>query len=107
MMTWWRRLCRDREVDRVNERFAQRDRTAQMFAKTCPICNGTDVFLCPDCRYPIKSHSHENDYMCDCWTKEMAECAMDSSVAPGALRNVNPIRQRDGAVIAGHGWPTT
>lgn len=105
MVRWLRSLFRDREVERVNAMFAQMDRAAMEFGKTCPICNGTDVFLCPDCLQPIKSHTHENDYMCDCWTKEDAECATDSSVALGSLRDVNPIRQSDGKRVVGDGRP--
>lgn len=30
---------------------------------TCPICAG-ERWVCPVCKKPITTHSHENDYIC-------------------------------------------
>lgn len=68
-----------------NARMAAMDRAAARFAETCELCLGTAVYLCPKCREPISTHSHENDYLCE------------------AHGFVNPIRQHDGARISGDG----
>lgn len=75
----------DRETAGYQRMSDAMDRAALEFGETCEICNGAAVYLCPHCKVPIESHSHENDYI----------CATHSFV--------NPIRQVDGARINGDG----
>lgn len=67
-----------------NVRGSAMDRTAARMATHCELCNGV-VYLCPVCREPITTHSHENDYFCE------------------THGFVNPIRQHDNARINGDG----
>lgn len=53
----------------------------------CPMCDKSDVFLCPTCLKPITTHTHENDYLCEVHSF------------------VNPIRQSDGKRVDGLGDP--
>ena len=89
----------------ANARMAVMDRQAEEFAKTCEICSGI-VYLCPDCKRPIKSHSHENDYLCDCLDPALVEfwaSGGSSSRCGNEMRFVNPVREHDGARISGYG----
>lgn len=87
-------------VAAANAQMAAMDRLAEQAGRECEICAGV-IYLCPDCKQPIKSHTHENDFMCDCLVNEPEM----SSRFSGMLKNVHPIRLRDGAVIIGDGWP--
>lgn len=51
----------------------------------CEMCAGQSRYLCVECREPIRTHTHENDFLCETHSF------------------VNVIRERDGAILAGDG----
>ena len=65
---------------------AWQQRRAQDIEAACDICSGRAVYTCPYCHDPIKTHSHENDFLCE------------------RHGFINPIRSSDGAKINGDGF---
>ena len=85
-VAWFHAYLEEKSVAGVNAMNAAMDRRAEENERTCEICLGTAVYLCPTCRTPIATHSHEHDYLCD------------------THGFVDPIRQHDGVAINGGGW---